>query len=142
MRTIYESEIEQIMLQILHDENGYTVLFGPDMLEGPSMERTPGEVILSARLQRAIERLNPHIPSEAREDVLKKALRMPAQTLMENNEAFHHLLTEGVDVKFGTGDGKTRTDKAWLLDYAHPENNEFHLSIVNLPLYLIKTLPF
>ena len=36
---IYESEIEQIALNILHDENGYTVLFGPDISEGELKER-------------------------------------------------------------------------------------------------------
>lgn len=30
----YESEIEQIALDLLRDENGYTVLFGPDLAEG------------------------------------------------------------------------------------------------------------
>ena len=45
--------------------------------------------------------------------------------MIDNNEAFHRLLTEGVDVKFGVGEGKSRTDKVWLVDFAHPENNEF-----------------
>jgi len=35
------------------------------------------------------------------------------------------MLTEGIDVKFGIGDGKTKTDKVWLIDFANPENNEF-----------------
>ena len=30
-----------------------------------------------------------------------------------------------MDVKFSVGDGKSRTDKVWLLDFAHPEKNEF-----------------
>ena len=32
--------------------------------------------------------------------------------LLENNEAFHRMLTDGIDVKFSIGDGKTRTDEA------------------------------
>ncbi len=52
-------------------------------------------------------------------------MRSAALTVIDNNEAFHRLLTEGVDVKFGIGDGKTRTDKVWLVDFANPENNEF-----------------
>ncbi len=31
---MYESEIEQIALDILRDKNGYTVLVGPDISEG------------------------------------------------------------------------------------------------------------
>nr|MBP8998432.1 type I restriction endonuclease subunit R [Anaerolineaceae bacterium] len=52
-------------------------------------------------------------------------LRTQALTVIDNNEAFHHLLTEGVDVKFSVGDGKSRTDKVWLVDFSIPENNEF-----------------
>ena len=46
-------------------------------------------------------------------------------TVIDNNEYFHLLLTEGVDVKFGIGEGRTKTDKVWLIDFDNPENNEF-----------------
>ena len=39
MTTIYESEIEQLALDLLHDENGYDVLYGPDIADGPDGER-------------------------------------------------------------------------------------------------------
>jgi type I restriction enzyme R subunit len=120
-----ESEIEQIALELLRDENGYTVLYGPDLAEGRHPERTYSEIILAARLREAIDRLNPHLPAEARADAFKQALRITALTVIENNEAFHRLLTEGVDVKFSVGEGKSRTDKVWLLDFSHPQNNEF-----------------
>ena len=122
---LYESEIEQISLELLRDENGYMVLYGPDLLEGIHPERAYNEVVLIARLRAAINRLNPWIPAEAREEALKKALRTQAMTLIDNNEYFHCLLTEGVDVKFSVGEGKSRTDKVWLVDFDNPENNEF-----------------
>jgi len=31
---LYESEIEQIALELLRDETGYSVLYGPDILVG------------------------------------------------------------------------------------------------------------
>ena len=122
---LYESEIEKIALELLHEENGYTVLYGPDLVEGKKPERVYSEVILQERLRAAINRINLLIPAEARQDALKKALRTPALTVIDNNEAFHCLLTEGVDVKFGIGEGKSRTDKVWLVDFANPDNNEF-----------------
>lgn len=125
MMILYESEIEQISLELLRDENGYVILYGPDLLEGASPERGYSEVVLKNRLRAAINRINPRIPEEAREETYKKALRTQALTVIDNNEAFHHLLTEGVDVKFSVGDGKSRTDKVWLVDFAVPENNEF-----------------
>ena len=35
---IYESEIEQITLDVLHDDNGYTVLHGPQIVDGHAPE--------------------------------------------------------------------------------------------------------
>jgi type I restriction enzyme R subunit len=125
MTKLYESEIEEIALDLLHSENGYAVRFGPDLAEGSSKEREYTEVVLGERLRNAIDRLNPAIPADAREDAFKKVMRTESITVIDNNEAFHRLLTEGVDVKFSIGDGKTKTDKVWLVDFANPENNEF-----------------
>jgi len=122
---MYESEIEEIALDLLRDENGYEVRFGPDLAEGATKEREYTEVVLRERLRNAIDRLNPSIPAGAREDAFKKVMRTAFNTVIDNNESFHHLLTEGVDVKFGIGDGKSRTDKVWLIDFSNPENNEF-----------------
>ena len=121
----YESEIEQMALELLRDENGYTIRFGPDLLEGAVPERDASEVILRNRLRSAIDRINQHIPLGAREEAFRKARRSQALTLIDNNEAFHRLLTNGVDVKFSVGEGKSRTDKVWLVDYNNPQNNEF-----------------
>lgn len=122
---IYESEIEQIALNILRDENGYVVLFGPDISEGGQKEREYTDVVLSNRLRGAIDRINPSIPADAREEAFKKTLRTFSVSLLDNNEAFHRMLTEGVDVKFSIGEGKTKSDKVWLIDFSIIENNEF-----------------
>jgi len=122
---LYESEIEQIALDILHDDNGYAVAFGPELSEGARKEREYSEVVLHDRLREAIDRLNPVIPVEAREEAAKKAQRSVSVNLLENNEAFHRMLTDGIDVKSSNGDGKTKTDKVWLVDFANPDNNEF-----------------
>jgi type I restriction enzyme R subunit len=131
MTTIYESEIEQITLELLRDENGYTVLYGPELLEEDAPERGFGDLILQNRLRSAIERINPCIPEIAREEAFKKVLRTSALTVIDNNEAFHALLTEGVDVKFNIGNGKSRTDKVWLVDFEHPESDKNEFLAVN-----------
>ena len=116
---LYESEIEELALTILRDENGYLALNGIELVEGGSPERNYNEVVLKKRLRAAIDRINPHIPKDAREEAYKKTLRTPSLSLVESNEAFHHMLTEGIDVKFSVGDGKSRTDKVWLVDFNH-----------------------
>ena len=125
MNSLYESEIEELALALLHDENDYDVLYGPDISGDAGSERAFTEVILAERLRTAIDRINPDIPADARTEAFRIARRTPALTLLENNEAFHRLLTDGVDVKFGIGEGKSRTDKVWLVDWETPENNRF-----------------
>ena len=124
-RYITENEIEQIALDILNEDLGYTVLYGPDLAEGDSKEREYTEVVLQQRLKNAIDKLNPEIPSDAKEEAFKKALRTTTISLFENNQAFHRMLTEGIDVKFSIGDGKAKTDKVWLVDFSNPAKNEF-----------------
>lgn len=122
-----ESEIEQGALDLLRDLNGYQVAFGPDLAEGIYKERDLTDVLLTRRVKDAIDRVNPHIPASAREDALKQVLRLPFGQLIDKNEYFHNLLINGVDVKFGIGDGKSRTDKVWLVDWHNPAgpSNEF-----------------
>ena len=122
---ITESEIEQLALVILHQDLGYNLIYGPDLAEGTSKERDYSDVVLKQRLQKAIDKLNPSLPADAREEALKKAMRTSNLMLFENNEAFHQMLTDGIDVKFSIGEGKTRTEKVWLIDFDNPENNEF-----------------
>ena len=119
-----EDEIEQIALDVLRNDLGYETLFGPDIVEGEQAERTHQEVVLAGRLQDAINRINTHIPVEAREEAFKKAMRAVTADLLWDNEAFHVMLTDGIDVKFRTADG-IRSDKVWLIDYTHPDQNHF-----------------
>lgn len=123
--TFFESDIEQLALEILNEEHGYKILYGPDISEGEQKEREYTEVILQNRLRKAVDAINGGIPADARDEAVKKVLRTFSISLMENNESFHRMLTEGIDVKFSVGDGKARTDKVWLIDFANPENNEF-----------------
>lgn len=125
MNAIYESEIEQIALDVLRDRNGYTILHGPNLLNDPTKERDTTDTFLLGRLRAAIDRLNPHMPPPAREEAFRRVQRFDAIGLLDNNEAFHRLLTDGIDIKFSVGGGKARTDKVWLIDWEHPTNNEF-----------------
>ena len=71
-----ESAIEQAALDWFKDL-GYTVLFGGDIApEEPAAERIDySEVVLSGRLQSALECINPTIPPEALEDAFRKVTR-------------------------------------------------------------------
>lgn len=122
---LYESEIEQIALDLLRVENHFAVLHGSALVEGETKEREYTDVLLRDRVRAAIDRLNPNIPPDARADALKQVLRTSFAALLDNNQNFHRLLTEGIDVKFGIGEGKSKTDKVWLIDFKDPDRNEF-----------------
>ncbi|MDG6027863.1 MAG: type I restriction endonuclease subunit R [Candidatus Brocadia sp.] len=123
--SFYESDIEQLALETLKDEHDYKILYGPDISEGEQKEREYTEVVLQDRLKKAVDAINSSIPTDAREEAIKKVLRTFSVSMMENNESFHQMLTEGIDVKFNVGEGKTRTEKVWLIDFTNPDNNEF-----------------
>jgi type I restriction enzyme R subunit len=121
---ITENEIEEIGLEYL-ERIGYTIIHAPDISpDGEHPERQYNEVVLTNRLRDAIDKLNPTIPYEAREEALKKVLRTDSPNLLINNETFHKYLTEGVDVEVRRDEG-IRGDKVYLVDFENPDNNEF-----------------
>jgi len=122
--SITENEIEQIALSYLQNL-GYSYLNGVEISpDGEHPERQYTDVVLVTRLRDAIDKLNPNITQDAKEDALKKVLRTESPNLLINNETFHKYLTEGVDVEVRTTDG-IRGEKVYIVDFTNPENNEF-----------------
>jgi type I restriction enzyme R subunit len=128
LKIITESEVEEAALEIL-SELYYETLYGPDIAPAPDGARPErssySDVILIDRLHRAIERINPSIPKQAREEAVKKVLRVESPHPIINNENFHRMIVNGVDVEYRGKDGRVIGDKVWLLDYDDPENNAF-----------------
>lgn len=122
--SITENEIEEIALGYLQSL-GYNYLNGlvisPD---GEHPERQYTDVVLTTRLRDAIDKLNPALTQDAKEDALKKVLRAESPNQLINNENFHRYLTDGVDVEVRTPSG-IRGEKVNIIDFTNPENNEF-----------------
>ena len=125
MKFVAEQQIEDAVLEILK-ELGYSVLYGPDIApDAPNPERAKwNDVVLAERLRDAIDRLNPDIPSEAREEALKKVLRSKSHKLLENNKTFHDYLTNGVEVEYRT-EGRIKGNIVKLFNFEKPRQNEF-----------------
>ncbi|MFZ5430332.1 MAG: type I restriction endonuclease subunit R [Bacteroidota bacterium] len=124
--TITENEIEEIALSYLQGL-GYTYQLGTVISpDGKHPERQYNEVVLVTRLRDAIDKLNPNISQDAKEDALKKVLRVGTghALSLHDNEKFHRYLTDGVDVEMRTESG-IRGEKIYIVDFTHPENNEF-----------------
>lgn len=125
---ITESTLEQTTLAWL-ENLGYEVLFGPDMAFGGLFpERDPAanytDVVLTGRLRKSLRAINPNIPGEAIEDVVRKVICTESPSLVENNRRFHRMLTDGVDVSYMC-DGREVHDKVWLLDVEDLKNNDW-----------------
>lgn len=122
--SITENEIEDIALSYLQ-EMGYSYLLGTEISpDGEHPERQYTDVVLTTRFRDAIDKLNPALSQDAKEDALKKVLRTDSPNLLINNETFHKYLTDGVDVEVRTESG-IRGEKVYIVDFANPENNEF-----------------
>ena len=126
MSFLSEDDIEKILLeqfQALGYANLSDKVIGPD---GSAPERASyGDVILRGRLEDAVARLNPHIPSDAREDAIKRIIGDESPHLIEENRRLHRAIVEGLDVEFHAEDGTIRGDKVQLVNFDTPDNNDW-----------------
>ncbi len=124
--SLNESHVEEAALEWF-EALGYTIAHGPHLAPGEiGAERTSfSDVVLVERLRTAIQRLNTLIPDEAREEALRKVLRVATPSLVQTNRAFHRMLRDGVDVEYARPDGSIKGDKARLVDFADAEGNDW-----------------
>ena len=120
-----ESEIETLAIERLQ-VLGFDYVYAPDIApDSKTPERESfADVILFERLKKAIKRINPTLPPATLDEAIKAIQRISSPELLANNEAFHRLITDGVNVSYQK-DSNTRGDLVWLIDFANPENNEF-----------------
>lgn len=125
MSTLAESTVEGAALFWFADL-GYAVLHGPDIAPGELLaERTShSDVMLVNRLRSALERINPKISDEAREEAIRKVLRSEHPSLVDNNHRSHRFLFDGVPVEYRAG-GRTIYDQVWLIDFSRPDKNDW-----------------
>jgi type I restriction enzyme R subunit len=124
--SLNESIVEDAALEWF-GELGYAVGHGPLLAPyEPAAERNSfSDVVLVGRLREAIQRLNPAIPEEAREDALRKVLRVGTPALTQTNRAFHKLLRDGVPVEYPRPDGSIAGDHVRLVDFGDVRANDW-----------------
>jgi type I restriction enzyme R subunit len=99
-------------------ELGYAVLHGPHL--------APCEIATERdSFSDAVARLNPAIPSEAREEALRKVLRLETPSLLGNNRRFHQMLRDGVEVEYRREDGSIAGDRVQLINFDNPDVNDW-----------------
>ena len=124
-KAINEEALEDHAFALL-ESLGWTCLHGGQIApDGPQPERTRyQDVVLTARLENALRRLNPKVPAGAREDAMRRVVNLDVPGLLASNRAFHRLLVDGVEVEVQAEDGMTRGERVHLVDFDEPDQND------------------
>jgi len=90
---------------------------------------TKGEVVLVARLRAALTRLNPALPPDAITAAVDELARdRSAMSPEAANREVYRLLKEGITVSVPDREhGGQKTERLRVVDWEHPENNDFLL---------------
>lgn len=126
-----ESQVEIVTVDYFR-ELGYEYVHGPSIApDGETPERADyGQVVLVGRLRTALGRINPGMPREVIEDVIRQVTRTDSPDLVVNNRAFHQMLTDGVDVSWREN-GRERHGKVWLIQREESQIDQNEFLVVN-----------
>ncbi|WP_370408996.1 type I restriction endonuclease subunit R [Tenacibaculum dicentrarchi] len=120
-----ENIVEQSLIDQLIGE-GYSYYNGTDISpisDNPQRENF-SSVILEEHFKKSLKKLNPTLPATALNEAYQKVINLGTEDIMENNERFHTLLTNGVTVEY-TKEGREKGINVYLLDAENIENNSF-----------------
>lgn len=108
-------------------ELGWEIGHGPDLgPDGIAPERENwGDVVLIDRLRHAVTGLNTDLPPDAVEFVVQRVLTTTSPDVVADHMSFHEFLVGMVPVTYLDGDGIEQADRARLVDFDEPSNNEF-----------------
>jgi len=126
MPKIAESDVEEAALSWL-EGLGYAVAAGPDLgPDGSAPERPSyGDVVLIGRFRSALADLNPHIPSDTLDEVVRRVTQAQTPSLVEENRRLHGYLVDGVPVEVARDDGSIGGDTVRLVDFDNPGANDW-----------------
>ena len=118
MTTFAEDNYEQAVVE-LFENMGYMHIYGPDM-----QLRDYRSPFIDEVLRERLEKLNPGLPEEGLQDVLRKLTTFENAELVQKNERFMDYLQNGIPVRYYVN-GEARDTLAYLIDYHRAENNIF-----------------
>ncbi|MCB1650703.1 MAG: type I restriction endonuclease subunit R [Alphaproteobacteria bacterium] len=121
-----EDVVEQAALAWF-ENLGYELIHGPDIAPGGEDQQRAdyADVVLDQKLRAALATINPEIPADVIDEVYRKVSTSATPDLFEDNQIFHNMLINGVDVEYAKEDGRITGDKVWLVDFDNLENNSF-----------------
>lgn len=117
--SINENTLEQAIIAELQ-EKGYAYSYGPDI------ERDYHDVIIEETFVSMMQTINPGITDVIINEAYKEIRNLGLLKLEDLNETFHKYLIEGVGVPYQKN-GENRTFTVKLIDFEHPEVNDFRV---------------
>jgi type I restriction enzyme R subunit len=123
---IAESGVEEVCLDYFADLH-WDVLYGPDIApdEARAERVSYRDVLLEGRLRAAVGRLNPSLSPSILDEVIAAVRRPESADVLAENWRIYRLLIAGVAIERRDDSGESRHDIARLVDFEHPERNEF-----------------
>jgi type I restriction enzyme R subunit len=106
-------------------ESGWHLVPGVEFPAGGNERKLWSDVVLIGRLTAAVARLNPHLPPDAVRRACELALTGTSPAIIEDHRDLHELLLAGVALAYRDEQEEERHDRALLVDFENPANNEF-----------------
>ena len=93
------------------------------------------DILLVRYFKEALKKLNPWLTSEQTEEVLKIfEQHLSTASLIQINEEKYGYIRDGIPVKVKKPNGQTEEKRAAVIDFIHPDNNDF-LAIKELKIH-------
>lgn len=116
---LYESDFEETTIERLK-RIGYDYLHAGNLFGRTNLH----EVVLQDRLEGFLRRAYPAIPSYEIPILASLFMNPDGVTLIQRNEAFHEMLTKGIDFSYEKGIEKF-FQHVYPIDWSNPEANDF-----------------
>lgn len=125
MTDLNEDAIEQNLIDLLISQ-GYLYFHGSSIApNGDNPQRTEFDsVVLENQFKSSLKKLNPNLPEPALVEAYQQVLYLGSNDIMTNNERFHQMLTDGINVEVFE-EGQSTGALVKLIDVSQPDNNSF-----------------
>jgi type I restriction enzyme, R subunit len=106
---------------------GYDYIHGDELdpeLKEDCERSSRREVVLISRLKRKLKEINKDLSEGAINKAVRRVTHIQAEGLIEANQKFHKDLIAGIAIDQDSS-GHRQKKTVWLIDFEHPERNEF-----------------
>ncbi len=124
--------VEQSAIKVLKETLRYGYMYCMDEWgtgKSPLGRETKSDVILIPRLKKAIDKLNPELPEEAKQHAINELLNDRSRlSLVKANQEIYKLIKNGIKVNFLNDKGEYEDKTVKIIDFKEPKNNDFFLA--------------